>query len=103
MDRRFVWFWIGAMLLTTSAARAADSPAEPNRIALAADDDQSESASSQPDTREQLAELSQRIDNLVKVSQQQQKIAQYQLVALAAICVLLVVLLASGLMRRRGI
>lgn len=101
MDRRYVVIWIAAVL-ASATARLASCQTEPTRAALADSDAQADSANA-PDAREQLAELSQRIDNLVKVSQQQQKIAQYQLVALAAICILLVVLLASGLTRRRGI
>lgn len=101
MGRRYIVIWIAAVLLGYATARLAYCQTEPARAALADSDVQAESANA-PGAREQLAELSQRIDNLVKVSQQQQKIAQYQLVALAAICVLLVVLMASGLTRRRG-
>ena len=101
MDRQYVVIWIAAILLGSATARWADGQTEPDRAALTDSDAQADSAASP--VREQLAELSQRIDNLIKVSQQQQKIGQYQLVALAAICVLLVVLLAGGLTRRRGI
>ncbi|HVA47092.1 MAG TPA: hypothetical protein VNH11_12055 [Pirellulales bacterium] len=75
----------------------------PLRLAMVEPEDQDGSADQpQPDTREQLAELSRQVGNLVKQSQQQQRIAQYQLVAMAAISILLVMLLFSGSLRRKG-
>lgn len=97
-----MWFCVTVMAWV--AAAKADAPLASPLVAQAQPDQQVEPlAQPQSETHQQLAELSQRIDNLIKVSQQQQRIGQYQLVALAAISVLLVVLLASGLARRRGI
>lgn len=118
MDRRYLAIWMAAALLMwvpaanaepsdpeTSAdkSEAVDTLRDINRLALIDSKSGTEpTGQSDGEVGRQLAELSQRIDNLIKVSQQQQKIAQYQLVALAAISVLLVVLLASGLSRRRA-
>ncbi|OYV96401.1 MAG: hypothetical protein B7Z73_00790 [Planctomycetia bacterium 21-64-5] len=110
--------WLWAVLLACVVAAKADGPPSqdalrhvsqvqtavaPLRVAMVEPDDQDASSEQpRPETREQLAELSRQVDHLVKQSQQQQRIAQYQLVAMAAISILLVMLLVSGSLRRKG-